>query len=311
MQDMLYNRFDDSLDIFGSNAFKDKILDKDWIINNLNPTFLIREYQKEALGRFVYYCEDYSKKQKPVHLMFNMATGSGKTLIMAANILYLYKQGYRNFIFFTRLGNIIQKTKDNFLNLGSKKYLFADKIVIDGKEVHVKEVENFDGTNECNINIIFSTTALLHNRFNSAKENSITFEDFSDKKIVLIADEAHNLSSETTNKKLNKEDEFDKNSWEKTVLKILDSNISKDNILLEFTATARLEQEYPEILEKYKDKAIFRYDLKHYRLDGFSKDVKTVSIDAKLIERVLAAVIISQYRRKVAEKNGIYLKPVV
>lgn len=311
MQDMLYNRFDDSLDIFGSNAFKDKILDKDWIINNLNPTFLIREYQKEALGRFIYYCEDYSKKQKPVHLMFNMATGSGKTLIMAANILYLYKKGYRNFIFFTRLGNIIQKTKDNFLNLSTKKYLFAEKIVIDGKEVDVKEVDNFNGANENDINIIFSTTALLHSRFNSAKENSITFEDFSDKKIVLIADEAHNLSSETTKGKLNKEDELDKNSWEKTVLKILDANTSKDNILLEFTATARLEQEYPEILEKYKDKAIFRYDLKHYRLDGFSKDVKTVSIDAKLIERALTAVVVSQYRRKIAEKNGIYLKPVI
>ncbi|MDA0062985.1 DEAD/DEAH box helicase family protein [Brachyspira hyodysenteriae] len=31
--------------------------------------------------------------------MFNMATGSGKTLIMASLILYLYEKGYRNFLF--------------------------------------------------------------------------------------------------------------------------------------------------------------------------------------------------------------------
>ena len=31
-----------------------------------------------------------------------------------ANILYFYQKGYRNFIFFTRLGNIIQKTKQKF-----------------------------------------------------------------------------------------------------------------------------------------------------------------------------------------------------
>ncbi|MFH1030231.1 MAG: DEAD/DEAH box helicase family protein [bacterium] len=124
-----------------------------------------------------------------------MATGSGKTFIMAANILYFYKKGYRNFIFFTRLGNIIQKTKANFLDPNSRKYLFAEKIVIDGKEVKIKEVDNFEGVNEEDINIIFSTTALLHSRFNFARENVLTYEDFEDKKIVLIADEAHNLSA--------------------------------------------------------------------------------------------------------------------
>lgn len=308
---MLYEKFDNSRDIFGSDAFRNKALEREDVLKNLNPAFSVREYQKEAIGRFYYYCEEYQQKQQPIHLMFNMATGSGKTMIMAANILYLYKKGYRNFIFFTRLGNIIQKTKDNFLNPGSKKYLFSEKIIIDSKEVFIKEVDNFEGVNEDDINIVFSTTSLLHTRFNSAKENLITYEDFADKKIVLIADEAHNLSTETNNRKLKKEEEEEKNSWEKTVLKILNSNIEKDNILLEFTATARLEQEYPEVLDKYKDKAIFRYDLKEYRLDGFSKDVRAISIDAKLIERVLVAVIISQYRRKIAEKNEISLKPVI
>ncbi len=91
----------------------------------------------------------------------------------------------------------------------------------------------------------------------------------------------------------------------------MNANSQKENVLLEFTATARLEQEYPEILEKYKDKAIYRYDLKEYRLDGFSKDVRTLQINAPIMERALSAVIISQYRRKVAEKYKIALKPVV
>lgn len=307
---MLYDEFNSYKNFAGADVFKNKATEKLDIFKNLNPVFPAREYQKEALGRFYYYCEEYHQKQKPIHLMFNMATGSGKTLIMAANILYLYQKGYRNFIFFTRLGNIIQKTKANFLDPNSKKYLFADKITLGGQEIKIKEVDNFEGVNGDDINIIFSTTALLHSRFNFARENVLTYEDFVDKKIVLIADEAHNLSAETSGKK-NKAEEEDRRNWENTVMRILNANSKKDNVLLEFTATARLEQEYPEILEKYKDKAIYRYDLKEYRLDGFSKDVRTLQINAPIMERALSAVIISQYRRKVAEKYKIALKPVV
>ena len=307
---MLYDEFNSYKNFAGADVFKNKALEKTDVLKNLNPVFAIREYQKEALGRFYYYVEEYHQKQKPIHLMFNMATGSGKTLIMAANILYLYQKGYRNFIFFTRLGNIIQKTKANFLDPNSKKYLFADKIVLNGQDIKIKEVENFEGVNNDDINIIFSTTALLHSRFNFARENVLTYEDFNDKKIVLIADEAHNLSAETNNRHTQTEEE-DRRNWENTVVRILNANSQKENALLEFTATARLEQEYPEILEKYKDEAIYRYDLKEYRLDGFSKDVRTLQINAPIMERVLSAVIISQYRRKVAEKYKIALKPVV
>ena len=263
---MLYDEFNSYKNFTGADVFKNKATEKIDVLKNLNPAFSVREYQKEALGRFYYYCEEYHQKLKPIHLMFNMATGSGKTLIMAANILFFYQKGYRNFIFFTRLGNIIQKTKANFLDPNSKKYLFADKIVLNGRDIKIKEVENFEGVNDDDINIIFSTTALLHSRFNFARENVLTYEDFDDKRIVLIADEAHNLSAETNNK-LSKTEEEDRRNWENTVVKILNANSQKENVLLEFTATARLEQEYPDILEKYKDKAIYRYDLKEYRLD--------------------------------------------
>lgn len=306
---MLYETFNANKESFGQDFFTSRLDDE--IVRNLNPKFELREYQKEALGRFDFYFSDYAQKQKPVHLLFNMATGSGKTLIMAAQIIYLYKKGYRNFVFFTRLGNIIEKTKENFLNPLSSKYLFTEKIVIDGKEIRIKEVDSFDAANDEDINMIFSTTALLHSRFNRPAENSLSYEDFENEKVVLIADEAHNLSAETMRRKLTKEEQEDKTCWENTVMKFLNANKDKENILLEFTATARLEEQYPEIIEKYKDKAIFRYDFTFFRQDGFSKDVKTVQIDATLKERVLAAVIISQYRRKIAQKNGINLKPIV
>lgn len=308
---MLYNKFQNHKDFTGKDFFTDKSKENIEILKNLNPRFSIRKYQQEALGRFYYYFTDYPGKNLPIHLMFNMATGSGKTLIMAAQILYLYQQGYRNFVFFTRLSNIIEKTKDNFLNSVSEKYLFADKIVINGQGVKIKEVENFEGVSEDDINIIFTTTAGLHSKLNNFRENSLTYEDLENKKIVLLADEAHNLSADTASKKLNKGEREDQRNWEKTVMKILEANRMNQNLLLEFTATARLEEDYPEILEKYEDKAIYRYDLKEFRLDKYSKDVKTLQIDAPMMERVLSAVIISQYRRKVAEKYRLAIKPVI
>jgi len=306
---MIYQTFDSIKESFGPDYFTSRIADE--IVQNLNSKFELREYQKEALGRFDFYFSEYRKRQWPAHLLFNMATGSGKTILMAYQILYLYKLGYRNFIFFTRLGNIIEKTKENFLNPLSEKYLFANKIVIDGREIKIKEVKNFDSTGEGDINIFFATTSLLHTRLHNIRENSLSFEDFSEKKLVLLADEAHNLSSETLRRKLTKIEEEDKKCWENTVMKLLNSNLNKENILLEFTATARLEEEYPEILEKYRDKAIYKYDFKQFRHDGYSKDVKTIQVDATLKERILTAIVISQYRRKIAEKHKIKLKPIV
>jgi len=79
------------------------------IKSNLNPLFQLRPYQIEAFSRFIYYMNNPQMKQKPTQLLFHMATGSGKTLIMSGTILYLYEQGYRNFIFFVNSTNIIIK----------------------------------------------------------------------------------------------------------------------------------------------------------------------------------------------------------
>jgi len=276
------------------------------IVDNLNPHFKLRPYQIESLARFIHYLEENPSRKKPTQLLFNMATGSGKTLLMAADILYLYNQGYRYFLFFVNNTNIIEKTRDNFLNPLSPKYLFDEKIKFEDKEVQIREVSNFDEANEYDINIIFTTIQGLHSQLNLYRENSITFEDFKDKKIVLISDEAHHINAWTRNR-LNKTEEEMKKTWEYTVMQILKSN--PENIMLEYTATIDLEN--PSIYEKYKDKIIYEYDLKQFRIDGYSKEVKVLQADLDTWERMLQAVILSQYRRKVAERNRIRLKPVI
>jgi len=299
---MLCETFNSIKESFGEDYFTSQIDNE--VVQNLNSKFELREYQKEALGRFNFYFNGYQKRQFPVQLLFHMATGSGKTLIMAANILQLYKQGYRNFIFFVDSVNIVEKTKDNFLNPLSEKYLFAHKIKFNGKEVFIKEVQNFETANPEDINILFTTIQGLHIRLNFPKENALTYEDFVDKETVLISDEAHHL--QTMTKKNREEIELEK-SWEFTVGKIFKSNIK--NILLEFTATIDLSDQ--NIRQKYEDKIIFQYDLKQFRLDKFSKEIEVLQADLDPVDRALQTVILSQYRRKIAEKYKLQLKPVI
>src|SRR5690606_13803552 len=144
-----------------------------------------------------------------------MATGSGKTLIMAGLMLYLYKQGYRNFLFFVNLSNIVEKTKENFNNRSSSKYLFADEIVIDGERVTIREVDGFQDADTDSINICFTTTQGLHMGIWAPKECGMTLDDFDDRKVVLISDEAHHLNVDT--RRMSQEEELSYRSWETTV----------------------------------------------------------------------------------------------
>lgn len=270
-----------------------------------NIAYSLRPYQEEAIGRWLQYMDsDTKNKTLPVQLLFNMATGSGKTLIMAALILDLYKRGYRNFIYFVNSVNIIEKTRDNFTNSASKKYLFTDNIIIDGKRIEIKDVENFcDGDNDA-VNIVFTTIQGLHTDLNIPRENRLSYADFENMKVALIGDEAHHNNSKTL---LDKDDLEDNRSWEATVDNIM--NAAKESLLIEFTATIDLDD--VSIYRKYCNRIIYRYDLRHFRSDGFSKDVLIYHVDSDTETRMLQAIIISQYRKKVALRNNIWLKPVV
>jgi type III restriction enzyme len=299
---------DENLKLDGTDFYKNLV--PAYVYSNLKEGFGKRSYQQEAFGRFIFYWNKYQARpaNMPTQLLYHMATGSGKTLIMAGLMIYLYEKGYRNFLFFVNSSNIIDKTRDNFFNATSSKYLFTKNISIGQKQIRIKEVENFQAVNPDDINIVFSTIQGLHSRLNTPKENAITYDDFEDQKMVLISDEAHHINAETKKgNELAAEEKEEIISWEGTVNRIFNANAG--NILLEFTATADLS--LPEIKKKYYNKLIYDYPLKQFRIDGYSKEIKVLQADLSPFERALQGVLMSQYRRKIFEKYKKLVKPVI
>jgi type III restriction enzyme len=236
-----------------------------------------------------------------------MATGSGKTVIMASLILYYYKQGYRNFLFFVRNINIIDKTIENFTKPLSSKYLFSNPIEIDGKQITINKVENFQRTDADSINICFTSNAGLQNALGLLpRENALSMTDFEDNKIVMIADESHHLNANTKNGTIEFEDEED-SSWEGTVMKAFHAN--KDNVLLEFTATCDIKN--PFVQSKYQNVIVFDYPLSKFREDKYSKDIMSLPSTDDMMERAFIALLISEYRYKLFQKYKYNIKPVV
>lgn len=278
-----------------------------YIQENVNQRFELRPYQIGAFENFITYFENEKMCRKPTQTLFHMATGSGKTMIMAGLMLYLYKKGYRNFLFFVNLSNIVNKTRENFLNALSSKYLFADEIRLNGERVQIKEVSNFQYSDDDAINICFTTTQGLHSDMWAAKENSISYDDFADKKVVLISDEAHHLNVDTKTLEKNKDEQANYHSWEYTVRRIFEMN--KDNVLLEFTATCDIHN--PQIRAEYESKIVYDYPLSKFRADGYSKEIKTLRSDVSVMERAIQAIMLSQYRLKVFQDNRLSVKPVV
>lgn len=278
-----------------------------YIQENVNQRFELRQYQIGAFENFITYFENEKMCRKPTQTLFHMATGSGKTMIMAGLMLYLYKKGYRNFLFFVNLSNIVNKTRENFLNALSSKYLFADEIRLNDERVQIKEVSNFQYSDDDAINICFTTTQGLHSDMWTAKENALSDDDFANKKVVFISDEAHHLNVDTKALAKNKDEQDNYKSWEYTVRRIFEMN--KDNVLLEFTATCDIHN--PQIRAEYESKIVYDYPLSKFRADGYSKEIKTLRSDVSVMERAIQAIMLSQYRLKVFQDNRLSVKPVV
>ena len=290
----------ETYDTVSRSGFKDFRADlPDYLTKNLKHP--LRPYQQEAIGRYLHYKSD-NNRVSPEQVLYNMATGSGKTLLMAAIILEKYQQGERNFIFFVNNDNILTKTKDNFLESASGKYLFAEKIVMDGQLVTVREVTDFSDSRDDSINIVFTTIQKLHKDLNTPRENRLSYEQFKDISVVMLADEAHHL-----NAGLDANEKKDNTSWTSTIEAI--QKTAKKSSIFEFTATIDLTN--PTLAQKYEKSLLFKYDLKEFRLDKYSKDVLFHLVDGEVNNRMLQAIIISQYRKKIALKNGINLKPLV
>ena len=279
----------------------------DYIIKNLKH--LLRPYQEEAIRYFHYSQQLNGADELYNHLLFNMATGSGKTDVMAGLILYLYEEmGYTDFIFVVNTNGVLLKTRDNLLRKKSSKYLFKDKIEIDGKRITIKEVNSFPVSREKNtIYLKLSTIQSLSNEINQTREGGLTVDLLSTNKLIILGDEAHHYSAYT--KKTLSSEESKEKSWENTLDIIRQSNLK--NRQLEFTATIDIEED-KFIYEKYKNKIIYRYGLDQFIRDKYSKKVFRLEANSDDSDKMLNAILLSQYRKVVAKKNGIYeFKPVL
>ncbi|MGL2870191.1 DEAD/DEAH box helicase family protein [Helicobacter pylori] len=257
----------------------------------------LRDYQKKAIYN---YLEKRQSNPTQKHFMFEMATGSGKTLVMAALILECYKQGYQNFIFFVNSASILEKTKLNFTDSVSSKYLFSENININDENIEIKSINNLNESHNNAINIYFSTIQGLFSLFTRAKENAITLEDLKDQKLVFLADEAHHLNTETK-KKLNDSEASEKRNWESVVKLALEQN--KDNLLLEFSATIPNEK---SVKDKYKNLKAITYTLKQFSEDKFCKNIYSLSYENKELEtRFLVACVSSLYKELLAQHHNI------
>lgn len=307
----------ENIDVLKSLGLYNLVITSD-VLNNLNSNFTIRDYQTNALCNYINYYEKLLPNGRvPRSFLFNMATGSGKTYVMAGCILYLYTKGYRNFVFFVNSTNLVEKTKENLLNKSSSKFLFNDNIVINGNNVKINSVDNFQSCLNCtDINIVFTTTQSLHIDLNTPKENAITWDDFKNYKICFISDESHHLYASTK-----KQEEFKKakgekkthpngftdstKTWEETVNVLL--NKHSDNLMLEYTATCDIDD--PNIKAVVEPKLGYVYALQDFYNDKYCKKIEAIEIN--LDDRMLFALMINQYKQIIFANNRINIKPVV
>ncbi|MFC6316424.1 DEAD/DEAH box helicase family protein [Lapidilactobacillus achengensis] len=277
----------------------------EYIINNLAHT--LRPYQDKALSNYRYTQTQIKPNPQPV--LFNMATGSGKTDLMAALILYLYQdQGYTNFLFTVNTNSVLMKTKDNLINAGSDKYLFKDKIEIDGQYITIQEVNRYPRIKQANtIYLKLATVQTVSNDLFTVKENTMGLSDYEQDPVAILADEAHHYSAST---KSEKEAEH---TWESAINKVLNArnNEDKKNLLLEFTATVDFEK--MTIYDKYRDKVVYRYPLSRFMYDGYSKQVKRIETSASDEEKMLNVVLLSQFRKYRAQIENVTstFKPII
>lgn len=271
----------------------------------------LRPYQEQALQQFIYTQRSDAADLSFNHLLFHMATGSGKTLVLAATILYLFKEKkHQNFIFFVNSDAIIKKTIDNLTNTSSPKYLFnPEGIAIDGEQVNIQVVDVFPALPADNtVYLKLTTIQKLHKDLSDPRENGLTYESLKEKELVLLADEAHhiNVLTRSDKRKINSK-EAEENTWESTVRNLL--RLHSSNRLIEYTATIDLNND--ALFKKYRDKIVYQYDLKRFMQDGYSKNVVLLRANEDDEQKMLHGILISQYRRYIAKDHGIDLKPII
>ncbi|MBP7679305.1 MAG: DEAD/DEAH box helicase family protein [Bacteroidales bacterium] len=206
------------------------------------------------------------------YIGYEMATGSGKTMLMGAAVYFLnQKFGIDNFLIITPSStDIYYKSIRNF-TIGNYDSVWADDTpftfnLITGDNY----TQNlfFDHSKEANI-FLFNISKFGANATNTEKTwesavwkdvegNNISIKQYlQDKKLVIITDEAHHAQS--------------------LVARKIISNF-RPSIVLEFTATA---EEGERNLERRNQTIVYKYDIRRFLEDGHGKLVRAVALSGE------------------------------
>jgi type III restriction enzyme len=256
-----------------------------------------RPHQDEAIARLEHYETILRESHGERYLLFHMATGSGKTLVMASAILYYYTLGYRRFMFISEKTVLIDKTKDVLTNTESDKYLFAESVRYNGKRLRFHAVDTIQDSTESDIYICFKTIQTLQNELdeNKVRENATHYEELKEAKTLYLVDEAHHFTDS-------------KNDAEKRWKGILEGghtihqvgllDVHPENRILGFSAT--LEEGNRHFDEAYGNRLLYNYAFKAYREAGYTKEPELLALSLPAIDRIMLACLNSLYRQYIA-----------
>lgn len=287
-----------------------------------NLLIILKAFQVEGSETYEVF-RDFKEVNQ---FLFRMATGSGKTDVMAASILALYKEKQvKRFLFTTNLKSVLNKTFDNLIDDLSEKYLFSPRIIIDGftvKIVHVGENEDFPEIEPNTIYIKIASIQTLSNQLDESKarEGRSSLDNIASENIALLVDEAHHFNANATVQKIeSKQNPAAFESTMDTIRNTVKSN-SKYVIQLEFTATLPFGTKGKErkVRDKYLDKLLYNYTLKEFVIKdrmgngGYGKHLSQIEANETIESKMLTGILINQYRKYLARKNEfINFKPVI
>ena len=248
-----------------------------------------RYYQREALNIFDFFFNQtddyYFKKQLKegdiYYYGFEMATGSGKTYLIGANINYLRSKGIKNFLILTPNTTVYHKTIKNF-DLNNTKCIFNGNLnfkynLITGED-YTGRSNSYDSQIDTNI-FVFNIQKFFDRITGDKTEsglkikraweqgalrdnhgNSISLHDFLvNKELTIITDEAHHYQQKKSS----------------DVIKDL-----KPIYVLEFTATA-----VEDGLWRRKQKIIYKYSINRYINDKFGKKIRALGHSTPELEK--------------------------
>lgn len=261
--------------------------------------FALRPYQMEALSAFQLFWKDgfdsRSLKQKTLQqgkdddekmvewhkVGFEMATGSGKTLLMGAAILDLYHRGFKDFLILTPNTILFDKTIENFTPRAVKSIFgdgwnltynlvtgnsYRDKTCNyeDGRDIsfYIFNMQKFydkaasrnqkDGENTMK-GVPYVRRPLEESLWrDKSGNNTISFMEFlRERRPVIISDEAHHYQQKKTTE---------------AIFELL------PRVVLEFTATS-LEKGGSE---SFGQNNLYKYPMQRYIGEGYGKRIFAV-----------------------------------